>query len=90
MRVVRLRAAALLGAGLAALAQAANGPGAGFRSAQESSGPSCYNNRFNGIYKTFSPGDIEVTTQDWRLVHPGPCQCEGKDVTQCQEPGDNG
>ena len=89
MRIAFPLALLLLGASFATFTQVANGSSYP-KSAQDSGGPSCYNNRFNGLYKTFSPGDIAITVPDWRLVHPGPCQCEGKDVTQCQEPGDNG
>ena len=48
----------------------------------------CYRKKFTGHYKTFSSDPNTVQTR-WILIHPGPCQCEGKTPVDCIEPGDN-
>ncbi len=50
-------------------------------------GTGCYRHKFDGIYKTFYPGD-PFFAPDWKFIHSGPCECEGKTVVECQEPGD--
>jgi len=54
------------------------------------SGPACYRNRFSGLYKTFNVGEIVIPANEWRFIHQGRCECEGKIATDCQEPGDDG
>ena len=58
-------------------------------SAPDTTGPACYREKFTGVYKTFTedPNTIGIR---WTLVHPGPCQCEGRTAPDCIEPGDDG
>ena len=87
MRLALTLAAFLAIASIAAHTE--NARGSGIKSAQASSGSSCYANQSNELYKAFSPAEIATTpSPDWRLVHPGPCQCEGKTIAACMEPGD--
>lgn len=56
-----------------------------------SSGPSCYRNKFSGVYKTISPGDIVFPSNEWIFIHTGSCSCEGQVAgLDCTEPGDDG
>jgi hypothetical protein len=47
----------------------------------------CYYQRTSGTYQnqvSGLPGD-----RDWRFIHDGKCQCEGKTQFECCEPGDS-
>ncbi len=37
------------------------------------SGPACYRNKFSGVYKTMSPGDIVIPANEWIFIHTGSC-----------------
>ena len=54
------------------------------------SGPACYTNRFNGLYTTFNVAEIAIPANEWRFIHQGRCECEGKIAIDCEEPGDDG
>jgi hypothetical protein len=50
----------------------------------------CFRNTQTGFYKSISKGDIVPDKARWKLVHSGKCtKCEGKNVLDCQEPGDS-
>jgi len=50
----------------------------------------CFRNTQTGFYKSISKGDIVPDKARWKSVHSGKCtRCEGKNVLDCQEPGDS-
>jgi len=48
----------------------------------------CARNITSGVYRTWKRNDPSFK-RDWKLIHDGPCQCEGKTADECQEPGDD-
>jgi hypothetical protein len=59
-------------------------------SAQAQSDTACCRNIQTGDYKTIKKGDIVPDKARWKSVHAGKCtKCEGKNVLNCQEPGDS-
>jgi hypothetical protein len=90
MKIALAMASVVIGMGLIMPAHAGNMPSSGLKVTQDAGASACYVHKFSGLYKTFKPGDVQAPTFDWRWIHNGDCQCDGKTGDVCQEPGDNG